>query len=614
MPKGSRATRSPKSQLLRQLPKSLRWLWEAHPRATIALCALTLVMALLPAAMAWVGRSIIDGVVRAAQTGTEADRWLALRAMAMELGLSMVLLGSRRLQTYLRELIRATMGNLLNRRLLEKALTLELSHFEDAKTYDLMQNAQRDAPHRPYSLALATLMLVRSVITLTSLGALLFSLAWWSVVPLLLSAIPEFFIETKLSGEAFALSTGRAQDSRRLSYLESVLTRDTHVKEVKLYGLGPLLLDRHRALFQRFLREDQRLARRQLALGTLFAGLSSISFYVCYAAVGYRAAMGLLSVGDLTLSITAFRQGQGALEDVLASLAGMYDDALYVSNLSRFFELPTRNEAPIVSPARVLPPGRFQIELDHVSFRYPGREAWAIDDVSLTIAPGEKLALVGENGAGKSTFIKLLLRLHEPTRGSIRFGGIDVRELDVAVLRARLGAVFQDFVRYQLTAGENIGLGDLSRLEVGDVIDQAAADGGADELLNELPKKRETMLGSWFDEGHELSGGQWQKLAVARSFMRLSSRDGEGADLLILDEPTAAIDAAAEAALFERFRKLTVGRTAIIISHRFSTVRIADRIAVLEHGRLLELGSHDALLAQNGRYAQLFTLQARGYR
>jgi len=534
--------------------------------------------------------------------------------MGLELGLSLVLLTSRRLQTYLRELIRATMGNLLNGRLLEKALTLELSHFEDATTYDLLQNAQRDSPHRPYSLALATLMLVRSLITLTSLGALLWGLAWWSVVPLLLSAIPEFFIETKLSGEVFAVSTGRAQDSRRLSYLEWALTRDTYVKEVKLYGLGPLLLQRYRELFGRFLAQDRRLARRQLLLGTFFAGLSSLSFYVCYAAVGYRAALGQLSVGDLTLSIAAFRQGQGALEDVLASLAGMYEDALYVSNLTRFFELPTRNEAPRVSPAKELPPGRFSIELDHVSFRYPGRDAWALRDVCLRIGPGEKLALVGENGAGKSTLIKLLLRLYEPTEGAIRFGGIDVRDLDVVALRARLGAVFQDFVRYQLTAKENIGLGDLSRLESSDAIAQAAEAGGAGALLEELPLRHETMLGTWFAHGHELSGGQWQKLAVARSFMRLSSQGGEGADLLILDEPTAAIDAAAEAELFERFRRLTVGRSAIIISHRFSTVRIADRIAVLEHGALLELGSHDELLARDGRYAQLFNLQARGYR
>jgi ABC-type multidrug transport system fused ATPase/permease subunit len=350
-----------------------------------------------------------------------------------------------------------------------------------------------------------------------------------------------------------------------------------------------------------------------MVLMTVFTGLSSLSFYVCYAAVGWRAALGLITVGALTLSISAFRQGQGALEDVLASVAGMYDDALYVSNLGAFFEIPVKAVQLKQLPARTLPAGRFSIELENVSFRYPGRETWALRNLSLTIAPGERLALVGENGAGKSTLIKLLLRLYEPTEGVIRFGGIDVRELDTDAVRARLGAVFQDFVRYQLTAGENIGLGDVTRLDATQAIDQAARDGGADEVIAALPHQRDTVLGTWFEGAQELSGGQWQKLAIARSFMRLSSGGGAGADLLILDEPTAAIDAQAEFELFERFQKLTVGRSAIIISHRFSTVRIADRIAVLEHGRLIELGNHAALLAADGQYAHLFNLQARGY-
>ena len=600
-------------QLLAELPRSVRWLWEASAGATIVLSLVTLVMGLLPAAMAWVGRTIIDGATKAASTHSEADRRLVLVSVGIEAGLALAMLASRRAQTYLRAMLRAKLSNLLSVRLLEKALALELSQFENATTYDVLQNARRDASTRPISLALAGLLLARSLITLISLGAILWDIAWWSVIPLALSAIPEFVFETRLSGAAFALSTGRSQDSRRLTYLEQMLTVDSHVKEVKLYGLGALILGRYRALFERFFVEDQSLARRQMVWGTLFTALSSLSFYACYAAVAYRAAMGTLTIGDLTLSVVAFRQGQGALEDVLVSLSGIYDDALYVSNLSRFFALPTRAQLPLRLPARLLPPGRFTIELDHVSFRYPGRDAWAIRDLSLSIAAGEKIAIVGENGAGKSTLIKLLLRLYDPTEGVIRFGGIDVRELEVGQLRPRLGAVFQDFVRYQLTAGENIGFGDLQRLGDEAVISIAAREGGADEVLAELPQGQHTVLGTWFDFGHELSGGQWQKLAIARSFMRLSSDGGDGADLLILDEPTAAIDAAAEAALFERFQKLTIGRSAIIISHRFSTVRMADRIAVMEHGQLIELGSHLELLAKNGRYAHLFRLQARGY-
>jgi ATP-binding cassette subfamily B protein len=612
MPDVSAQERSSRRALPAQLAASLRWAWDAHRGGTVALCVSQLVMALLPAAMALVGRGIIDGVVVAARTGLEDDQRRAVAFISIEFVLALALVAGRRVQTYLRNLLRAAMAKLLSHRLLEKAQRLELAQFEDAATHDLLQRAQRDAATRPHSLALAALMLARSALTLLSLGALLWGIAWWSVIPLALSAVPEFFFEASMSRAAFSLTTGRTQDSRRLSYLETALTRDSYVKEVKLYALAPLLLERHRALFERFFAEDQRLARRQVLLGTLFAGLSSLAFYACYAAVGYRAAMGLITVGALTLSISAFRQGQGALEDVLASVAGMYDDALYVSNLGAFFAVPTAPPRRALA-SRALPPGRFDIELDHVSFRYPGKDAWALHDVSLHIRAGQKLALVGENGAGKSTLMKLLLRLYEPTEGVIRFGGIDVRELDDEAVRARLGAVFQDFVRYQLTAGENIGVGDVSRLASAEAIARAAAESGADEVLAALPKGRDTLLGSWFEGGQELSGGQWQKLAIARSFMRLHGGGGDGADLLILDEPTAAIDAQAEFELFQRFQTLTEGRSALIISHRFSTVRMADRIAVLDGGRVLELGSHDELLAADGRYAHLFRLQARGY-
>jgi ABC-type multidrug transport system fused ATPase/permease subunit len=602
------------SQLFAQFTQSMRWVFEAHRGATLSLTVVTIALGLLPAVMTWVGRLIIDGVVLSAKTGLEADRRAALQALAIELVLSITVLFARRLNTYLREVMRVAVAKLLNRRILEKALTLELSHFENAATYDVLQNAQRESSTRPLSLALSTLTLLRSLITLTGFAILLWGLAWWSVVLLAVAAVPEFLAETRLSGDAFRLYSWRTKESRLLSYLELVLTRDTHVKEVKLYGLGPMVLSRHGALLDKFQGEDLALAKRKMTLGTVFAGLSSIGFYICYAAVGFRAAMGLITVGDLTLSISAFRQGQGAFEDVLSSVAGMYEDALYVSNLSLYFDLPTTPKPTLLLPAKTLPAGRFTIEFDHVSFRYPGQDKYAIRDLSLTLAPGEKLAIVGENGAGKSTLIKLLLRLYEPTEGVIRYGGIDAKELDADAVRARVGAVFQDFVRYQFTAAENVGLGDLSRSGDAAAIDQALVDGGASDVIDILPSKTETMLGTWFEDGHELSGGQWQKLAIARSFMRLTSQGGQGADLLILDEPTAAIDAAAEAALFERFQRLTIGRSAIIISHRFSTVRIADRIAVLEHGKLLELGSHDVLLAQNGQYAHLFTLQAKGYR
>jgi len=602
----ARDTKLSTRELLNQLPRALSLVWQADRTNALAQAALTLVQAVLPAAMAWVGKLIIDAVVNAAKSPSENTRQQVMRYVVWELGLALTVLLTTRLMALSRELLRARLGNLLNERLLEKALTLELRHFEDSNTYDVMQNARRESASRPLSLAMAAVTVVRQLITLSTFAVLLWHISWWSTLLLLAAALPAFFAETKLSGEAFKLYSWRAPEGRRLNYLEWILTRDSTVKEVKLFGLGPLVLGRYRNLFAKFLSEDRRLANKRLLYGAVLGALSLAAFYVCFVVVAGRAAQGLVSVGDLTLSIAVFRQGQGAFEAVLSAIAGMYEDALFLSNLDAFFALPTTAEKPRGVPVP-LPKGAMALELDHVSFRYPGKSELALDDVTLTIAPGEKLALVGENGAGKSTLIKLLLRLYEPTSGSIRLGGVDLRDLDVDELRARIGAVFQDFVRYQFTAAENVGLGEPSLLEDRPAIVRAAEAGGAKAVIEALPKQYDTTLGGWFEKGHELSGGQWQKLAVSRAFMR------ENASLLVLDEPTAAIDAEAEVALFERFRALAASRSAIIISHRFSTVRMADRIAVLEGGKLRELGTHEDLLAANGRYAHLFNLQARAY-
>jgi ATP-binding cassette, subfamily B, bacterial len=594
-------------ELLTQLPRALRLVWQADAAGAMVLGALTLVQAALPATMAWVGKLIIDAAVNHANLPPLEVRALVWRYVSFELGLAVLSLTLSRIATYNREVLRAALGNIINEQILEKSLTLELRHFEDSATYDLMQNARREAASRPLSLAMDAVGVVRNALTLSSFAVLLWSVSWWSVVVLVLAAIPAFLAETKLSTDAFRLYSWRAPEGRKLNYLEWVLTRDSTVKEVKLFGLGPLVLGRYRALFAKFLGEDKRLARRRLVLGTLLGMLSLAAFYACYLLVAARAADARITVGDLTLYVAVFHQGQGALESVLTSIAGMYEDALYLSNLTFFLELPTVAEGPRTLPAATLGKGPHTLELDHVSFRYPNRQEDALHDITLTLQPGEKLALVGENGAGKSTLIKLLLRLYEPTSGVIRYGGVDVRDLDAGELRSRVGAVFQDFVRYQFTAAENIGLGLPEKLDDRARIETAAEAGGASALVDGLPQKYDTMLGGWVEKGQELSGGQWQKLAIARAFMRES-------EILILDEPTASIDAEAEVAMFERFRVLAKDRSAIIISHRFSTVRMADRIAVLEGGRVTELGSHEALLARNGRYAKLFTMQAQGYR
>jgi ATP-binding cassette subfamily B protein/ATP-binding cassette subfamily C protein len=321
-----------------------------------------------------------------------------------------------------------------------------------------------------------------------------------------------------------------------------------------------------------------------------------------------RATRAEITLGDLTLYIAVFRQGQGAIQAILQAVGGMYEDALFMSNLFDYLGIATGGEAPRTATPRAPSRGRAAaIELDGVSFRYPGKEGWALRDLDLVIAPGEKLGLVGENGAGKSTLVKLLMRLYDPTEGAIRYGGVDLRDMDPKELRTRIGAVFQDFVRYQFTAAENVGVGSPPHVDDRPRIVEAARRGGAAPVIEALPNGYDTVLGGWFEAGQELSAGQWQKLAVARAFMR------DLAEVLVFDEPTAAIDAEGEHELFQRFQALAADRTAIVISHRFSTVRIADRIAVLHGGRLEELGSHRDLIARDGRYAHLFHMQAQGY-
>ena len=413
--------------------------------------------------------------------------------------------------------------------------------------------------------------------------------------------------EARFSGESFRLNTWRAPEGRRQNYLEWILTRDSHVKEVKLFGLAPLVLSRYRALFDKVYAEDRSLALRKGAAGMALGLVSLAAFYGAYAFMAVRAALGAITLGDLTLYLSVFRQGQSSIQSALASVGALYEDGLFMSNLFAYLDIGTGGEAPRQLPALSVPRSRAQeIEFREVSFRYPGTDKWVLRGISLKLAPGEKMALVGENGAGKSTLIKLLMRLYDPTEGAILYGGVDLRDMEARDLRDRIGVLFQDFVRYQWTARENIGVGWLPALDDVARIERAVDEGGARSVVDQLPQKLDTMLGGWFEEGHELSGGQWQKIALARAFIRDS-------EVLVLDEPTAALDAEAEHELFIRLRQLASDRTAILISHRFSTVRLADRIAVIRDGRVEELGTHAELVERKGRYAHLFKLQAAGY-
>jgi ATP-binding cassette subfamily B protein/ATP-binding cassette subfamily C protein len=592
---------------LRALPRVFQLVKDSSRGFAAGIVALLIGQAMIPASMAWVGKLIVDAVVQAARTGSRADERRVVQYVLVEFALMFVSTILSRGQALLRDLMRASLGNHVNTLILEKAATLELRHFEDADTYDKMQNARREASVRPLSLVLELASLCQQLLILASYAALLARLSWWSTLVIVAASLPAFFAEARFSGESFRLNSWRAPEGRRQNYLEWILTRDSHVKEVKIFGLAPLVLGRYRALFDKFYSEDRRLALRKSGAGLVLGALSLLAFYASYLFMADRAAQARITLGDLTLYLVAFRQGQSAIQSALASIGSLYEDGLFVSNLFSYLDIATGGESPRARPSSAAK-GRSQpIEFRDVAFRYPGSDREALHGVNLRIEPGEKLALVGDNGAGKSTLIKLLLRLYDPTQGSILYGGVDLRDFDPRDLRDRIGVLFQDYVKYQFTALENVGLGEVHAISDRPRIDAAVERAGARAVVDELPQKLDTMLGGWFEEGHELSGGQWQKIALARAFMR------EQAELLVLDEPSASLDAEAEHDLFLRLKALAADRSAILISHRFSTVRTADRIAVLQGGRISELGSHDALLAKDGRYAHLFRLQASGY-
>jgi ATP-binding cassette subfamily B protein len=422
---------------------------------------------------------------------------------------------------------------------------------------------------------------------------------------LLLAGLPAFVAEAKFSGDAFRLFRWRSPETRMQIYLETVLAREDHAKEVKLFGLGRRLLDRYQGIFDKLYQADRALTIRRDSWGFGLGLLGTAALYGAYAWIAVSTVRGLITLGQMTMYFALFRQGQSAVSAGLSAIGGMYEDNLYLSTLYEYLE----TEVP--APRGALQRGPVPadgVRFESVSFTYPGSTEPVLKDISLHLRPGSSLALVGENGSGKTTLIKLLTRLYDPSSGRVLLDGLDLREWDATALRQRIGVIFQDFARYQLLVGENVGAGDASSFEDESRWREAAAKGQAAEFIERLPSGYQTQLGKWFKDGRELSGGQWQKIALSRAFMRT------GADVLVLDEPTAAMDARAEAEVFEHFRQLASDRITILISHRFSTVRMADHIVVLERGRIVEQGSHEQLMELGGTYASLFTLQAKGYR
>ena len=583
--------------------RALDLVWTTSRPLTVTLAVLTIMAGVLPAAVAWVGKLIVDAVV-AAMGSTEPDLRGVLLLIALEAAIVVVLAACQRGISASQSLLRALLGQRVNVMILEKALTLQLTHFEDSEFYDKLTQARREASSRPLSLVNRTFGLAQNLLSLASYAALLVAFSPWAVLILVVAGLPSFVAEAKFSGDAFRLFRWRSPDTRMQLYLESVIAREDGVKEVKLFQLGPRLLGRYREIFAKLFREDRRLTLRRDGWGFVLGLISTTAFYGAYAWIVVATVYNRITLGDMTMYLMLFRQGQSAVTAILSAISGLYEDNLYISNLYEYLEQPviSRSGAARAGPE----PGR-GIELEGVSFRYPGADSDALTDISLAIRPGESLALVGENGSGKTTLIKLLTRLYEPTRGRILLDGLELPQWDVEALRQRIGVIFQDFGRYQFTVGENIGAGDVRHMDDSARWVAAATSGLAAPFIETLPQGYRTQLGRWFSDGRELSGGQWQKIALSRAFMR------SDADILVLDEPTASMDAEAEATVFEHFRNMSSDRIAILISHRFSTVRAADQIVVLHGGRIIERGSHESLMAENGRYAHLFRLQAQGY-
>ena len=615
--------------LLSYTRRTLRLVLESSPGLLLAMASLTLVSAAVPVVIAYSGKRIIDAVV-------SGDAELSLRWVLIELA-SVVASGlALRGNGLSRSLLGARLGVDLNVRILEKAVGLGLPFFENAEFYDKLTRARREASSRPVALIGDGFQIVQNVLTLVGYAAVLSQFSPWLVLVLLSATVPAALSEMRFSKLGFQLRNWRSPETRRLMYLEYVLANDEHVKEVKLFDLGPHLLGRYRSLSETFYREDRRLMVRRAGWTQALSLLGTGAFYGAYALMALHSARGQLGLGTLTLYIVALRQGQQAFQSVLSGIGNIYEHNLYMSNLFDYLALAERVASD--GSARALPSAAPEVAVaaartatlasaapeigdassiastpgagvvfENVGFRYPNKDEYALRGLSLHIHPGDSIAIVGQNGAGKTTLVKLLARLYRPTEGRILLDGTDLEDWPIDALRRRISVLFQDFNKYQLSVRENIGLGSVDHLEDPARIGRAARSGGADAVAAALPDGLDARLGTWFERGSELSGGQWQKIALSRAFMR------EEADILILDEPTAALDAEAEHAVFERFRELSRGRTTIVISHRFPTVRMARKIVVLERGELIEAGSHAELIALGGKYAHMFALQAQGY-
>ena len=584
--------------------------WKSAPGWTVLQIAVLVVQGLLPLAALYVTKLIVDAVAAAVGVGAAAgaapgfDRVVGLIGIGALIGVAGVAL--RALSTLVAEAQTLRLGDHVHDVLHEKSVAIDLEYYESVSHQDRLYRTQLEAPHRPARIVNEVAQILQSGLGLAAISGLLFSFHWALAVILFIAAIPGVLVKIRHSRRLYDWTLGHTPKQRLSRYINSVLTTRDFAKEVRLFGLGDVLRERFRDLRKAVRDEKMRLIRSRAGHDLVAQSVGVVAVFGSFLLIGREAFNGDISIGDMVMFFGAFQRGQDFLRELLGGFAGIYEDNLFLRDLDTFLQL----EPVLVEPAAPRPfpvPIREGIVLENVRFRYPGGARDVLEDVCLEIRPGEHVALVGENGSGKTTLVKLLCRLYDPTAGSVRVDGIDLRELAKNELRREIGVIFQDFARFDLSARDNIWFGNVELARDDPRITVAARQSGADELIRRLPASYDSMLGRQFEGGTELSLGEWQKIALARGLVRESG-------VIILDEPTASLDPRSEAEVFEHFHALARGRTAILISHRLSTVRMADRIVVLKNGRIVEAGAHDELLERGGTYSELFELQARYYR
>ncbi|WP_202985243.1 ABC transporter ATP-binding protein [Mucilaginibacter inviolabilis] len=600
----SKVTLKERFEALRNLPAFFKLVWQTSRWMTVVNALLRIIRSAMPLGLLYIGKLIIDQVVAVSHEHVKDMAYL-WQLVGLEFTLAILTDALSRAITLMDSLLGDLFSNYTSVRIMEHAATLDLDQFEDSVFYDKLERARQQTVGRTILLS-QVMSQVQDLITMGFLAVGLMAFNPWLIVLLLIAIIPAFLGESYFNDQSYALTRGQTPERRELDYIRYLGASDETAKEVKIFDLSAFIIDRFRLLSDKFYGDNRRLAIKRSLWGTFFAMLGSLGYYAAYLVIIVRTVNGSVTIGELAFLAGSFRQLRTLLEGILTRFTAVSQGAIYLRDFFEFFEIVPKIK--LAENALPFPKSIQQgFTFENVGFRYINSDRWANRHLNFTLYPGEKLALVGENGAGKTTLVKLLARLYDPTEGRILLDGIDLKQYDLTDLRLNVGVIFQDYLRYQMTFAQNIAVGKISEKDNRPLIENSARQSLADILAAKLPHTYDQQLGKRFADGVELSGGEWQKVALARAYMR-------DAQLLILDEPTSALDARAEYNVFERFAELTKGKSAVLISHRFSTVRMADRILVLEKGELIEIGNHQELLLKGGRYAELFDLQAAGYR